>query len=174
MSYLETDFSFLDGLLEEPVAQPKSKSTKPGMAVAGAKVTVTLGAAHRAILSAAHKGKIVSAETREKLGAVHRGKTLSAEHLAKLKAANTGKKHSAEARAKISAANKGIHKGKKLSEEHKAKLRASHKPPQEYVTPLGKFVSFKVACAAHGFGGNPMRDRMKKFPDQFYYITKGD
>ena len=91
-------------------------------------------------ISAAHTGKIVSAdararmseagkqrgfspETRAKLAASRTGKPLSAETRAKIGAANRGNKTTAETRAKISAK----HTGRKMSDATRAKMSASTK-----------------------------------------------
>jgi len=77
----------------------------------------------RAKMSAVHKEKIVSDETRAKMSAVHKGKIFSDETRAKLSAVQKGKIFSDETRAKMSEAKKG----KARSEETKAKIRESHK-----------------------------------------------
>ena len=72
-------------------------------------------AEHRANSSAAqkgktspNKGKVATAGTRLKMSVAKKGKKLSAKHIAKLVAAHTGKKRSAEACANMSAARKGV------------------------------------------------------------------
>lgn len=69
-------------------------------------------------------------EMREKIGAAHRGKVLSEETKAKIIAANTGKKRSAEFREKISAIRKNS-LGRAVSEETRAKLSAANKDKRE-------------------------------------------
>lgn len=94
----------------------------------------------RARMSAAHRGKVRSAETRArikaaqanrspewraKIAAASRGRAASAEARAKMSAVRLGKKmppRSAEVRANMSAARRG----RKLSPEHVAKLRATN------------------------------------------------
>ena len=94
----------------------------------------------RAKISAAQRGRIVSAETRAKISAAKQGVKRSAETCAKMSAARLGKKLSNEHRAKMSAARANMsnetrekmsvsHRGKKQSPEHVAarfagKLRA--------------------------------------------------
>lgn len=73
----------------------------------------------RAKMSAAQKGKIISAETRAKLSTANKNR--SPEISAKISAA--AKNRSSEARAKVSAA----HKGRKHSAEARAKMSAAHK-----------------------------------------------
>ena len=100
-------------------------------------------------MSASHKGKKLSDETRAKMSATHKGKKkspFSHEHRAKLSAAAKSRKHSDETRAKMSAVQKGrkqppcsdewrekqrtAQKGKKRpprSAEHSAKISAAQK-----------------------------------------------
>jgi predicted DNA-binding protein (UPF0251 family) len=81
----------------------------------------------RAKISAALRGRIISAETRAKVSAVNRGRIISAETRAKISAAKKGKPRgprgpvSAETRAKISAAGRG----RTLSPETIAKRTAT-------------------------------------------------
>lgn len=91
-------------------------------------------------------GMTMSDQTKEKISAALKGKKLSAEHKAKLLAANIGRIHSPDDNAKKSKAHKGrkntwnvgrphtpeakakmsaVHKGKTLSAESLAKRRAS-------------------------------------------------
>ena len=113
----------------------------------------------------------VTEDTRAKLSAVHKGqvshnkgKRLSDETRAKMSAARTGKPannrgmtHSEEARAKISAANKG-------------KTPANRKPIQ---TPNGLFDSVAATAVAYNTYERKVREWIKKLPDQFYYVNKG-
>jgi len=88
--------------------------------------------------SDAHKGRIVSNETREKFSKIHKGKKISDEQKRKQSELLKGKKFSEEHKQKIGAKHKGkivsentrkklskINKGKKLSEEAKEKCRQS-------------------------------------------------
>jgi hypothetical protein len=85
----------------------------------------------RAKMSKVAKGKIISAEQRDKIAAslrgrpgATRGRKLSPEHIEKTAAAHRGMKHSAETRAKMSIS----HKGKKrapFSPEHRAAMSAA-------------------------------------------------
>lgn len=77
--------------------------------------------ATRAKLSAAHKMRIVLPETRAKLSALAKQRGLTPEHLEKL--SWKGRKHSVESIAKMSAARKGV----KHSIETKAKMSAARK-----------------------------------------------
>ena len=108
----------------------------------------TLSAEHRAKLSASGKGRTHSAETRAKLSAAHNGKKgvrASAETKAKMSAAHKGKTHGAETRAKMSAA----HKWKTLSADHKAKLSAAAKgkPSPNKGKPLSAEHRAKMSAA---------------------------
>jgi hypothetical protein len=84
-------------------------------------------------ISAAHKGKTISAEARAKISAAHKGNTNSrgnrhtAETCAKISAAHKGRTHSAEARANMSAAHKGStnSKGYRHTAEALAKMSAA-------------------------------------------------
>ena len=78
----------------------------------------------RAKVSAAHKGKKLSAEHRKKIGEGITGRKVSAETRKKIGEAHKGKKLSAEHRKKISE-NNGM-KGKKLSAEHRKKISEGH------------------------------------------------
>ena len=62
-------------------------------------------------------------EVRAKVSAAHKGKKLSAEHRKKIGEGITGRKVSAETRKKIGEA----HKGRKLSAEHRKKLRENQR-----------------------------------------------
>lgn len=90
----------------------------------------------KAKISAAHRGRKLSAPHRAKLSAAHRGKPLSAAHIEALRKAASTPEH----RAKLSQAHRGKplspehraallgrpgHTGRKLSEEHKARLSAA-------------------------------------------------
>lgn len=67
---------------------------------------VKKSAEHRAKISAAHQGKIVSPETCAKISASKTGKKLTEETRLKMSAARIGKKHSPETRKKISETKK--------------------------------------------------------------------
>lgn len=73
--------------------------------------------------SIAHKGRIMSEETKIKLSNWRKGKKLSEETKHKLRIANTGRVISDETRRKLSE----IHKGKKLSDEAKRKVSEARK-----------------------------------------------
>lgn len=117
------------------------------MAASGALQVVTgrrLSASHRAAISAGLKGRIISAETREKISAAQRGKprpvpawntggsswskgkALSAEHRQNISAANVGKVISAAQRAQIAATLKG----RKLAPAHREKSAAWLRRPE--------------------------------------------
>lgn len=117
---------------------------------AGLKRTYT--AERRAAISAFHKGKVLSPETRAKMSASAgkhlKGKKQALEHIAKCRAAKLGKKFTPEHRAKISAARKGIQfsdetkakmsaakKGKPLSTEHVAHLRLARERKKRLTAP---------------------------------------
>lgn len=99
-------------------------------------------------------GKKHSEETRAKISEKGKGKVLSEEH-----------------RAKISAANKGIHLGRTLSLEHRTQLaqRAG-----KVMTPHGVFPSVRAVSEAAQVGVYCVRSWMKKFPEHYYYVTKGE
>ena len=79
-----------------------------------------LSAEHRKKIGEGITGRKVSAETRKKIGEAHKGRKLSAEHRKKLRENSCMKRP--EVRAKVSAA----HKGKKLSAEHRKKISENH------------------------------------------------
>jgi hypothetical protein len=96
------------------------------------KLTITIPADEHSSLHANNR----SEEHCAKISAAQKGKKLTAEHCAKISAAQIGNtkakgyKHSEEAKAKMSAAKKGKKpwiKGKKHSEETKAKISAAGK-----------------------------------------------
>lgn len=119
-------------------------------------------------MSIAQKGRTVSAEHRAKLSAVNVGKTLSAEHRAKIGAAHKGRTLPAEHRAKIGAA----HKGRKMSEEHRAHLIAIKARP--VMTPHGLFPSVRAVVEASGYPKRYVYAWMKRFPEHYYYVNKGE
>lgn len=80
--------------------------------MSAAKKGKPMSAEHRAKISASHKGKCMSVEARAKISAALTGRTLSEEHKA-----NISKPRSAETRAK----------GKPKSAEHRAKMSAAKK-----------------------------------------------
>jgi hypothetical protein len=131
---------------------------------------------HRAQISAVHKGKTISDEHRAQISAANLGRKHSPEILDKIKnnprRGGLGKTISDEHRAQISA----VHKGKTVSEDTRAKISAASpkiksKPTQ---TPLGLFPSKKAAAEAHGFSPQYMDVKFKKFPTEYYYVTKGE
>lgn len=109
--------------------------------VAGSPLGVKHSDETRAKVSAAGKGRIVSAETRRKASDAQKGKKrkpLSAEHRAKIGASGKGRILSAETRAKIGVANakhspspevrariSAALKGRPLSAETRAKMSAA-------------------------------------------------
>ena len=87
--------------------------------------------AHKAKLSAAHKGRSQSAEHKEKVAAAKAGVPRTEKAKASIAAARTGIPRSKETKAKLSAANKGI----PLSEDRKAKVSASLKSIPKLTCP---------------------------------------
>lgn len=100
-------------------------------------------------------GKKHSAETRAKIGASHKGKVTSE-----------------ETRAKMSAASKGKPKKTKWSAESRAKLSASKTKP--VMTPHGMFPSIRAIAEASGRYDSTVRTWMRKFPEHYYYVNKGE
>jgi hypothetical protein len=79
-----------------------------------AKIGHIVTAETRAKMSAARKGKKMgplSDETKAKLSAIFKGRLVSAETREKLRQAGLGRRHTAEARAKMSVDRKGKNKG---------------------------------------------------------------
>jgi len=98
-----------------------------------------------------------------------KGKPLSAERRAKISAALKGRPlrpRSAETRAKMSAALKG----RPRSAETRAAIGAASAKPIH--TPLGIFASRNLAAQAYNCDGSLIHYRLKKFPKDYYYITK--
>lgn len=111
-----------------------------------------------------------SEETTAKISAKLKGRTIKPEAAAAVSAALTGRKHSPEVCAKRKAAVL------KVAEERRQGIRPPAKGglTRPVVTPLGSFASVKAAVAAHDWNRGSLSYAMKKFPDQYYYVTKGE
>jgi len=129
-------------------------------------------------LSGTMLGKKHSAETRALMSATRSGvlsptygKKHSAETRAKIGAANKGRTISAESRAKLSAALKGKPKPK-WSAESRANFSASKSKP--VMTPYGLFPSIRAIAEASGRDASTVRTWLRKFPEHYYYVKKGE
>jgi hypothetical protein len=128
----------------------------------------------------------VSDETKEKLRQVNIGRTHSEETRALLSKKNKerspevvkkmieskkGFRHSLETRAKMSASG-GHSRGRKMSDDQYEKHKIVWKNQcKAIMTPLGRFDSMQGAAEAYGWHHDgPIRYRLKKFPDQFYFV----
>ena len=122
---------------------------------------VSISPETRARISAANKGKntwskgrsgkLHSDETKAKIGAIHKGKIVSEETRAKLSAAMTGK-------------------SSPKSDATKAKMAAAKCKP--VTTPNGTFPSITGAAADYKVRGNVIQYRMKKYPNQYYFVAR--
>lgn len=72
-------------------------------------------------IGAVHKGKIVSAEHRERMRTLRTGKRLTEEQRARLKGMGLGRRHSDESKAKMSA----VQKGRQVNAEQRARISAA-------------------------------------------------
>lgn len=135
--------------------------------------------------SAAHKGKVLSQETKDKMSMSKLGKPLprTPEWQAKITAALKGKKgckHSDESKRKISMANTGRLKGIKRgpqNAQHKLNHTASLVAAGLTVrcqTPLGIFNSRAEAAKAHGVDPVSISNWMKKEKPGFCYLDEHD
>ena len=112
-----------------------------------------------------------SEETSAKISAKLKGRTIKPEAAAAVGAALRGRKHSPEVCAKRKVAVQ------KVAEERRQGIRPPAKggPTRAVVTPLGSFESVKAATAAHGWKHNgSLFYAMKKLPEQYYYVKKGE
>lgn len=85
-----------------PVGIKRSEETRAKLRAAATLRTPEIFAK----ISAAHRGKVLTADHRAKLSAAHTGKSLSAEHRANIGKAHLGKKRSAAARDRMRSAMK--------------------------------------------------------------------
>ena len=122
----------------------------------------------------------ISAETREKISAANKGRVawnkgipLSDKTKAKLSAAKLGKTKtipvSDETKAKLSAAMLGKER-KPFTDATKAKIAAAKCKP--VTTPNGTFPSITAAAAGYKVRGNVIQYRMKKYPNQYYFVAR--
>lgn len=170
----------LDWLMSLPRAQFNSAAFAPGNGNWRASLTEEQRTEISRRASLAHKGKVLSDETRRKISEAHKGKSLprTPEWQAKISAALRGRKGkplSNEAKQKISAANKGRLLGRKLgaqSAEHKAKCiaaRVSAGKTVKCVTPLGVFESRAAAARAYNVDPVSISNWVKQGKAGFYY-----
>lgn len=123
-----------------------SVETRAKMSAAGKGKVLSAG--HRAKISAANRGKVRSVETRAQMSASGKRKVFSTEHRAKISMAHKGVALSAEHRARISAGGKG----KILSAEHCAKMSAAMKgniPSTETRLKLSSALKNSLSAKAH-------------------------
>lgn len=109
-------------------------------------------------------GRRFTAEHKEKIS--KNNKSGTPEVRAKIAAALAGNPRSAETRAAISKAKKGNPSNKKglpLGRQRKGITVPVH-------TPLGDFASGHEAATAHGFHITTLYNRLKKSPDEYYYL----
>lgn len=106
---------------------PLTNHTDGGDGLSGA----VFSSEHRANISAANKGRKLTAEQRARMLLAIRGRDSRTRSTVAACASNKGRKHSAEAKAKIGAA----HRGKTVSAEARAKVGvANSKPVRELAT----------------------------------------
>lgn len=172
----------LDWLLSLTRAQFNSAAFAPGNGNWRASLSAEQKTEISRKISLAHKGKVLSAETRRRISEAHKGKSLprTPEWQAKISAALRGRKRkplSEEARQKISAANKGRLLGIKLgaqSAEHKANYiaaRVSAGQTVKCVTPLGIFESRAAAARAHNVDPVSISNWVKQGKEGFHYAA---
>lgn len=103
-----------------------------------------------------------------------KNKLISKETVAKIQAKRAGYRHSAETRAKMSASG-GHSKDVAHSIETRKKISNALKDSigKPVMTPKGKFNSLIDAAHAYGFdNGDRIVYRIKKYPQQFYFILE--
>jgi len=121
-------------------------------------------------MSASHLGKkIHTAESRKRIGDAHRGKVISQHQREITGSIWRGKTRSAETRAKMSAAKKGVVVPPEVRAKMQATRQANNACCKSVMTPNGVFPSIKAAEEA---GVKSVQYKLKKYPDQYYYITK--
>lgn len=114
-------------------------------------------------ISSGKKGKRMSQASIDKMAQTKRERN----HPSPMK----GRTHTAEARAKMSERHNGGPKvGHAVSDETRAKISAINSKP--VMTPNGAYPSIKAVAEASGFPGHTVRRWLKRFPDQYYFITK--
>lgn len=136
-------------------------------------------------ISEAHKGKVLSPETRRRISASKLGKPLprTPEWQAKITNALKGRpghKLSEEAKRKISEANKGRLKGIKRGPQSELTKQKQHQARVDgnrtilTVTPLGVFDSRSEAARAHGVDPVTISNWVIKGKTDFYYMRDED
>jgi transposase-like protein len=136
-------------------------------------------------ISDAHKGKVLSPETRRRISASKTGKPLprTPEWQAKITNAlkgRPGSKLSDEAKRKISQANKGRLKGIKRGPQSALTKQKLHRARVDgnrtilTVTPLGVFDSRNEAARAHGVDPVTISNWVIKGKTGFYYMRNQD
>jgi hypothetical protein len=122
-----------------------------------------------------------SDRSRAHLSKVMTGKKQTAETIAKRVATQKGKPKSEQGRANIAAANILKFQGKPSkikgrTDIHSAEQRQaiSVRKSKPIMTPHGLFPSRAAVAKAAGVWVTTVRDWMKKYPNDFYYVTKGE
>jgi hypothetical protein len=96
----------------------------------------------------------------------------SQESCAKIKA-NTPQ--TAEIRAKRQASKLRYEQEVRQGLRSKAGHNTPGRVPQKIVTPLGTFDNIKLATVAHGHKScSSIKQKIQKYPDQYFYVTKGE
>lgn len=112
-------------------------------------------------------GKKMSAESREKMRQAKLGQSRAGhtqETKLKMSKSHQGKLHSEQTRAKMSQARQG-----------RATWNKGISNPSAYkpvMTPYGLFASRNLAALALGVNGATINYRIRKFPEQYYYIQQ--
>ena len=130
----------------------------------------TASAETRALISAKNKGRKHTPETCDKIRAANKGVPKSKEAVAKRSAKLKGRPVTSEVYAKMLITNeKQRNVSKPFSEEHLANLRLKKCKPM--MTPHGLFPSKAAVIKAAGVAPATVNKWLKKFPNDYYYIT---
>jgi hypothetical protein len=197
--FFQTDWSALGVCIEEAAPAKKrgpAKNTSKTYEAAGADFTRRHSDQTRARMSAAaagqrtqkhidairkaHTGKVVSDETRARMSASLKGKSNPNKGKPGRKWTDEQKAaHAIRQQLEHAAGLRRTTKGTRLSDDHRAKLSQAAQNrsgpgngAKRIHTPFGEFDSAKIAAEKLNIAYCSIARRMKKHPDQYYYITK--
>lgn len=194
--FFQTDWSALGVVVEQAVPAKTAKKSAKTYEAAGADFTRRhsdqtrdkMSAAatgqrtdqHKEAIRKAHTGKVVRDETRAKMSAALTGRTSPNK-------GKPGRKWTPEQKQQFAilqqferlAGLRSTTKGRTASQQTRAKQReaalkrsGAGNNAKRIRTPMGEFASLKLAAEAYNIAECSIGRRMKKNPDQYYFITK--